>query len=112
MSWTWLVTVSAIDRAAIGHRLLGLGPEKDIFAPFDEDARFRLVARRQQADADEGQRRDEQRRNDNRAACGARSPGRSRRVQLFASRGPAVLHLTTHATNSIGADSGDISPSR
>ena len=35
-----------VDRAAIGHGLLGLGPQKDVFAAFDEDARFGLVARR------------------------------------------------------------------
>ena len=46
MSCTWLVTRLGVDRAAVGHGLLGLGPQEDVLAPFDQDARFGFVARR------------------------------------------------------------------
>ena len=68
-----------VDRAAVDHGLVDLGPQKDIFAAFDEDARFGLVARRHQVDGDKGRRRDDQRRPDDRALFCARSRGRSRR---------------------------------
>ena len=110
-SWTWLVTVSASTVPRSVMRLLGLGPQKDIFAAFDQHARFGLVARRQQIDGDEGRRRHDQRRPDDRALV---APERARdraEVQLprRPSPRPAVLNATTHA-NSVLADSGDIPP--
>ena len=51
-----------VDRAvAFARAFLGLGPEEHVLAPLDDDARFGLVFRRDQVDADEGQRRDRDR---------------------------------------------------